>query len=126
MAKERYRRPGDTLDDDETVVIRGGELDRLLLRDDVLRNHAIYGVFGISVFALRDATVDELAQQTPMVRFETLTLITVGALRAAGLALEPTGRNPRHFDVVFDDLDLGVERLCGCEHRTIVNPYYEI
>ena len=126
MAKERYRRPGDTLDDDETVVIRGGELDRLLLRDDALRNHAIYGVFGISVFALRDATVDELAQQTPMVRFETLTLITVGALRAAGLALEPTGRNPRHFDVVFEDLDLGVERLCGCEHRTIVNPYYEI
>ena len=126
MAKERYRRPGDTLDDDETVVIRGGELDRLLLRDDALRNHAIYGVFGISVFALRDTTVDELAQQTPMVRFETLTLITVGALRAAGLALEPTGRNPRHFDVVFDDLDLGVERLCGCEHRTIVNPYYEI
>ena len=105
MAKERYRRPGDTLDDDETVVIRGGELDRQLLRDDALRNHAIYGVFGISVFALRDATVDELAQQTPMVRFETLTLITVGALRAAGLALEPTGRNPRHFDVVFDDLD---------------------
>ncbi len=126
MAKERYRRPGDTLDDDETVVIRGGELDRLLLRDDALRNHAIYGVFGISVFALRDATVDELAQQSPMVRFETLTLITVGALRAAGLALEPTGRNPRHFDVVFDDLDLGVERLCGCEHRTIVNPYYEV
>lgn len=107
-------------------MIRGGELDRQLLRDDALRNHAIYGVFGISVFALRDATVDELAQQTPMVRFETLTLITVGALRAAGLALEPTGRNPRHFDVVFDDLDLGVERLCGCEHRTIVNPYYEI
>jgi hypothetical protein len=125
VAKERHRRPGDTLDDDETVVIRGGELDRLLLRDDALRNHAIYGVFGISVFALRDATVDELAQQTPMVRFETLTLITVGALRAAGLALEPTGRNPRHFDVVFDDLDLGVERLCGCEHRTVVNPYYE-
>jgi hypothetical protein len=125
LAKERYRRPGDTLDDDETVVIRGGELDRLLLRDDALRNHAIYGVFGISVFALRDATVDELAQQSPMVRFETLTLITVGALRAAGLALEPTGRNPRHFDVVFDDLDLGVERLCGCEHRTVVNPYYE-
>jgi hypothetical protein len=126
VAKERYRRPGDALDDGETVVIRGGELDRQLLRDDALRNHAIYGVFGISVFALRDATVDELAQQTPMVRFETLTLITVGALRAADLALEPTGRNPRHFDVVFDDLDLGIERLCGCEQRTIVNPYYEI
>ncbi len=41
-----------------------GELDRFLLRDDALRNYTIYGVFGISVFALRDATVDELAPPT--------------------------------------------------------------
>jgi|HubBroStandDraft_5_1064220.scaffolds.fasta_scaffold21164_4 hypothetical protein len=30
--------------------------------------HSIYGVCGISVFAVRGATVDELAQQVPLVR----------------------------------------------------------
>jgi hypothetical protein len=125
VAKERYRREGDTLDRDDLVVIRGGVLDAALLRADAQRNHAIYGVYGISVFALRDATFDELAQQPPLVRFEVLTLVTVGVLRAVGLELEATGRNPRHFDVVFDDLHEGIERLCTCEHRSIVNPYYE-
>ena len=125
MAKERYRREGDALERDDIVVIRGGVLDAALLHEDALRNHAIYGVYGISVFALRDATVDELAQQPPLVRFEVLTLVTVGVLNAAGLQLEATGRNPRHFDVVFDDLQPGIERLCACEHRSIVNPYHE-
>jgi hypothetical protein len=49
--------------------------------------------------------VDELAQQPPLVRFELLTLVETGELRAAGFRLEPTGRNPRHFTVAFDDLD---------------------
>lgn len=68
------------------------------------------------MFAVRDATVDELAQQVPLVRFETLTLVRVGALRSAGFRLDPTGRNPRHFTVVFDELELGVEALVSCEH----------
>jgi hypothetical protein len=96
-----------------------------LLRQDALRNHAIYATYGISVFAARDLTVDELAQQAPLIRFDQLTLMSVGALRAAGLRLDPTGRNPRHFDIGFDDLGDGIARLLGCEHRTIVNPYYE-
>lgn len=66
-------------------------------------NHTVYGTYGISVFAARDLTVDELAQQAPLIRFEQLTLMTAGALRVAGLRLEPTGRNPRRFDVAFDD-----------------------
>jgi hypothetical protein len=126
MAKQRYRREGDTLRDDDLIVLRGGVLDAKVLREDAQRNHAIYGVYGISVFALRDATVDELAQQPPLVRFEMLTLVTVGALSGAALELEATGRNPRHFDVVFGDLQTGIERLCACEHRVILNPYYEV
>lgn len=123
--KQRFVRQGDELDDSAVVVVRGGELDPELLRADALRNHAIYGTYGVSVFTLRDATLDELAQQPPLVRFATLTLMTVGTLRAAGLRLEPTGRNPRHFDVTFDDLDAGVAGLAACEHRTVVNPYNE-
>lgn len=123
--KQRYLRVGDALTDDVSVVVRGGALDAELLREDALRNHAIYGTYGISVFAVRDLPLDELAQQPPLVRFGQLTLITVGVLRVAGLRLDPTGRNPRHFDITFDDLEDGIARLLGCEHRTIVNPYHE-
>lgn len=125
MPKQRYFRPGDTLDDNAVVIIRGGDLERGLLRADAERCFTIYGTYGISVFAARDASLDELAQQPPLVRFEVLTLTTVGALRLAGLRLEPTGRNPRHFTVAFDHLDDGVERLLSCEHRRWANPYHE-
>jgi hypothetical protein len=107
------------------VVIRGGQLDPDTLRADAERYRAVYGVYGISVFAARGVTVDELAQQAPLVRFENLTLTTVGAVRRAGLRLEPTGRNPHHFTLVFDDLDQGIDRLRGCEHRVWPNPYHE-
>ena len=48
-----------------------------------------------------------------------------GVIRAAGLGLEPTGRNPRYFDITFDQLDEGVESLCQCEHEVFDNPYHE-
>jgi hypothetical protein len=42
--KQRYIRVGDQLTNDvAVVVVRGGTLDRQLLRDDALRNYAIYG-----------------------------------------------------------------------------------
>jgi hypothetical protein len=124
--KQRYIRVGDQLTNDvAVVVVRGGTLDRQLLRDDALRNYAIYGTYGISVFAVRDLSLDELAQQSPLIRFEQLTLVTVGALRSARLRLEATGRNPRHFDIVFDELEDGIARLAGCEHQIVTNPYHE-
>ena len=48
--KLRYLRVGDALADDEDVVVRGGELDPAVLRQDAQRNHVVYGVYGISVF----------------------------------------------------------------------------
>jgi hypothetical protein len=125
MAKQRHLRPGDHLDDDDVVVVRGGDLDPEALRFDAERYHSIYGDYGLSVFAARDVAVDELAQQAPLVRFEVLTLVRVGVLRSAGFRLEPTGRNPRHFTVAFDDLEAGIEELRRCEHRSWVNPYHE-
>lgn len=124
MAKQRHVRSNDHLEDDDTVVIRGGDLDPGVLRADAQRYHTIYGEYGISVFATRDTTVDELAQQAPLVRFEILTLVRVGDLLAVGFRLEPTGRNPRHFTVTFDDLDAGVALLRACEHRSWINPYH--
>jgi hypothetical protein len=125
VAKQRFVRDGDHLDDDETVVIRGGRLDLDILLADALNYHAIYGDYGVSVFAARDRSVDELAQQVPLVRFEVLTLTRAGVLRNAGLRLDPTRRNPNHFTLVFDDLDTGVSALVGCEHVEWVNPYHE-
>ncbi|MGH9893791.1 MAG: hypothetical protein ACREA0_17765, partial [bacterium] len=122
---QRFVRQSDDLTDDQEVVVRGGELDPEVLRTDALRNHSVYGTYAISVFALRDATLDELAQEPPLVRFATLTLMTVGAIRSTGLRLEATGRNPRHFSVALDDLDEGVACLCRCDHRTVANPYHE-
>ena len=123
--KLRRLRDGDVLGDDRIVLVRGSELDPDVLTADALRYHSIYGVYGISVFAVRDATLEELAQQVPLVRFGRLTLLTVGDVIAAGLRLEPTGRNPRHYTASFADLVDGVRRLAGCPHRVVPNSYHD-
>lgn len=91
MVKQRFVRPDDSLEDEDEIVLRGGRLDAAILRADAQRMHEIYGAFGISVFALRGATIDELAQQVPLVRFAELTVVTVGVLRDVGVRLEATG-----------------------------------
>ena len=106
-------------------MLRGGRLTEGIVRADAQRMHDVYGSFGISVFALRGATIDELAQQSPLVRFAELTVVTVGALRSVGVRLEPTGRNRRHFTVMFDDLDAGTEALLSCRHQVWFNPYHK-
>lgn len=123
--KQRYIRPDDRLDDETSVVVRGGLLDRELLLRDAQRMHDVYGIYGVSVFAVREIPLDELAQQSPLVRFSALTLVKVGALRAAGLTLEATGRHPQHFSIVLADLVGGVDSLAACEHRTVDNPYHD-
>ena len=123
--KLRRLRDGDVLEDDDAVLVRGGDLDPDILRADAKRYHSIYGVYGISVFAVRDVTVDELAQQAPLVRFDRLSLLRVGDILAARMKLEPTGRNPHHFTVGFDDLMGGVRRLVTCPHQVMPNIYHD-
>lgn len=123
--KLRRLREGDVLDDGGITLVRGGELDPDVLRADAIRYRGVYGSYGISVFATRGATLDEMAQQAPLVRFDRLTLIKVAAVRGAGLRLEPTGRNPRHYTVSFDDLDQGITALAGCRHQVVPNRYHD-
>lgn len=123
--KQRYIRPAGELTDDIIVVVRGGELHRELLAEDAMRAHSVYGIYAISVFAADGVAVDELVQTPPLVRFETLTLMSVGSIRSAGLALVPSGRNPLHHSIDLTDLDDALDRLISCEHRTVVNPYHE-
>jgi hypothetical protein len=90
-----------------------------------LRYHSVYGSYGISVFVLRGATLQEMAQQVPLVRFAKLTLIKVAEVRGAGLRLEPTGRNPRHYTLGFDELDQGIAALTRCRNQVVPNPYHD-
>jgi hypothetical protein len=120
--KLRRLRDDDVLEDGAIVLVRGGDLDPDILLADAERYH---GVYGISVFAVRGATVDELAQQVPLVRFDRLSLLTVSDVLAAGMRLEPTGRNPRHYTVGFDDLADGVQRLVRCPHQVVPNAYHD-
>jgi len=55
MAKRRHLRLGYSLDDGQTVVVRGGELEVETLRSDAVGYHAVYGV---SVFVASGITVD--------------------------------------------------------------------
>jgi hypothetical protein len=66
-----------------------------------------------------------MAQQVPLVRFRRMTLITAGELIGAGLRLEPTGRNPRHYTVGFDELGQGMTALAGCQRQVLTNPYHD-
>ena len=122
--KERYVRSADRLSDDTVIVVRGGTLGSDDVLDDALAAFEVYGVYSISVFAIVDTTLDELAQRPPLVRFEQLTLMTAGAIRQSGLRLVPTGRRKLHHSIEFDDLADGLRRLRLCEHRVVANPYH--
>jgi hypothetical protein len=124
VPKLRYIRAGDRLADGSQLVVRGGPLGPDVVRRDACRMHSIYVIYGISVFAVREVSLDELAQRTPLVRFALLTLMSVGALQRAGTRIQPTGRNPHRFTVAFDDLDPGVLALCAVEHTSWHNPYH--
>jgi hypothetical protein len=122
--KQRFIRPGDELEDDD-LILRGGDLDPSVIRRDAQRMFDVYGTYGISVFALRGATIDELAQVSPLVRFSRFTVMTLRTIRALGLQLEPTGRNPRHYTVTLRSLDEDIAALASSDHQVWINPYHE-
>ena len=91
------------------MVVLGGRLAADVLEEDARRYFSVYGTYVISVYATLGVSVEDLAQQPPLVRFAVLTLVRAGVLRSSGFRLEPTGRNPQHFTVAWDDLAGGVE-----------------
>ncbi len=122
--KLRRLRDGDVLENGDIVLVRGGDLDPDILRADAARYYSIYGVYGISVFAVHDVTIDELAQQVPLVRFDRLSLLKVRDVLGGGMRLEPTSRNPRHYTVTFDDVEASVKRLASCPRQVMLNAYH--
>ena len=109
--KVRHVRSADTADD-LVVVVRATPANRAdaidALVETASESAATYVVitatgdaellFGVSVFALRPGLDSaEVLERFPYA--PTFVSATVGALRAAGFAVLPTGMNPEHFDV---------------------------
>lgn len=120
--KERHIRVGDGLIDADVVIVRGGLPGPRGLRSEAQNHYVVYGISGVSVFAVRDGALEEIAESLPLACFEHLTLWTAGNIRKAGLALEPAGREPRHYLVNLGMGGAGVQALWGCEHRIWTNP----
>ena len=120
--KERHIRVGDGLVDASAIVVRGGLPGPRGLRAEAQNHYGVYGSFSISVFAVGDAPLEEVAQALPLGCFERLTLWTAGDIRTTGLTLEPVGRDPRHYLVNLAEGAMGVRGLWGCPHRSWTNP----
>lgn len=119
--KKRRHRRGERLPDDAAFVVRGDLLDPAVLTASAKENEAIYGFYGVSVFAeVGGLTWAEIAS-TKLRRAEWVVLFTARALLANGLDLWDTGQTP-HYDIVHDDLHQLVSRILGCEHRVVPNP----
>lgn len=113
----------EVLADDSLVVVRGGELDPDGIRDDAVRTFRRFGEYGVSVLAVpSEEALDELARTT-LLRFEVLTLVRAGTLRAVGLELRPTFRRP-HYTVMLPALDDDTARLVQCDNVRWSNPYF--
>lgn len=120
-AKKQRQRRGEPLPVEAAFVVRGDLLDPVVLAGSARENQAIYGFYGVSVFAeVGGVTWEEIAS-TKLRRAEWVVLFTARALLASGLELWDTGQAP-HYDVVHDDLDELVGRILGCEHRVVRNP----
>ena len=107
------------------LVVRGDELDPVLLAEDASRFHErfpTWGRYGVSAFAAEaTAEVDALCQSR-LVRFATVAVFRQVDLEAAGIQIEPTFRTP-HVTLCHGNLSELIERLLSCEHEVRVNPY---
>ena len=109
--------------DGDLVIVRGGRLEREVLRFDAMEAHRRFGEYGVSVFAAGDEDELDGLSRDRLSRFDVLTVMRAGAIRAAGLELRPTFRSP-HYTIMLPDLDSDLARLLACENETRVNPYF--
>jgi hypothetical protein len=108
-------------------VLRGDELNPDELTEAAGDNFAVYGFYGVSVFAEVNGmvldTIATIAAQK-LARHEWLAVFTAGDLLEAGLELWDTGQSP-HYDVVHEDKVQLVALMVGCPHRLVRNVHYE-
>jgi len=123
MAQSVYRIRDESLPVDLFLVVRGGLLEITILRADAEAARRRFSIGGVSVFGAGDATDVEVLARSRMVRFDVLTLVTLGVLRAARLETVPTFKSP-HYTIMLPNLEADLRRLLACENVIWVNPFY--
>src|SRR5437588_8834489 len=123
MAQSVYRTRDESLPGDSFLVVRGGLLEITILRADAEAARRRFSIEGVSVFGAGDATDVEVLARSRMVRFDVLTLVTLGVLRAARLERVPTFKSP-HYTIMLPNLEADLRRLLACENVIWVNPFY--
>lgn len=124
--RDRLRR--EDLPADLVVVVRGGRDSIDKLRRHALRTARAWSLdgaplFGISVFAVLDRSLETLLSQR-FGSFRTVHLTSAGQLREAGFELLPTGLRP-HFTVrVRTAEDEDWQRLLAVLGPARDNPHY--
>lgn len=121
MSPFRVRR--EQLADDALVVVRGDDLSVPLIRRDALRAYRRFREYGVSVLGASDGDALDALAAGVLIRFEVLTLMRVGTIRAAELEVRPTFRRP-HYSIMLPDLDADIIRLIRCENVSWSNPHY--
>ena len=123
LPRQRRRR-GEPLPAATTLLLRGDALDPLELAETAEDNLAVYGFYGVSVFAEVNGMVLESIAARRLARHEWLVVFRAGDLLEAGLELWDTGQSP-HYDVVHEDKTQLVSLMAGCAHRLLPNAHYD-
>lgn len=104
--------------DDLVPLIRGGRrsLEPERVRSAACNAESILGLLAISVFADTDRELAALCRAHRALRvYGSLWVTTAERIRAAGFALQQTGRDPAHHSLILSDLEPStLERLRGC------------
>jgi len=118
----------EQLPEGATIVIRGGTDTRDKLRRHAERTARAWSLdgqplFGISVFAVLDTSLEDLLRQR-FTNFRTIYLPTAAGLAGHGFELMPTGQRP-HFTVrLRHDGDAELDRLLAALGDLQANPQY--
>lgn len=122
----------ETIEAEDTVVLRGGPDTAQKLLEHARRLHAVYvldrqPVFGVSVAAALDelgpSSLDAILGQR-LTSYRLVHMPRAGDLVAAGFQLLPTFQRPHYTLVLESDEDDVIERLASALGPPRPNPYH--
>jgi hypothetical protein len=108
---------------DETLVIRGGLMELVPLRQALQTAHAVIGFYGLSFWGDNGLSFDQVCFEA-QIRNGRVRVSTVGRLRSLGHEPFRSGSFP-HLSVRFElpPTDEELEALVGVFDPVVPNPY---